>query len=207
MRDERGDASVTTQTPESDARALSAEPQRHARTRPASHASQLPLRCEGYGPGGTAVVVDCRTDDRRRTIAALRTVFARYGGQLGAENSVGYLFSEVGVLSFAPREDAASLRGRALDLGAEDVVTFAGGALEVLTAPLEFELIRAALREAGFEPQCAQLTRRAALVKELRGDSARSMTGLLATLEDLDDVQNVYSNAAIPAEFLARIPA
>ncbi len=164
-------------------------------------------RYEGYGPGGVAVMVDCLTDNRNRTVADLRHVFATHGGHLGADGSVSYLFQQAGVLSFAPGCDEDRLMDAALDAGAEDIVTNPDGSLDVLTAPADFEAVRLALARLGFAAASAAVTQRAASGAAVTGAAATETLGLLEALEELDDVQDVYSNAEFPDEILARVPA
>lgn len=160
---------------------------------------------EGYGPGGVAVMVSCMTDNRNRTVSDIRHAFARHGGNLGAEGSVAYLFNPVGMLSFPPGLDEERLLEAALDAGGEDVVSNDDGSLDVLTDPKEFTRVKAALERAGLTAETAEVTLRSAAQVRLGEDDARRMVRLLETLEDLDDVQNVYSNADIPADVLARL--
>lgn len=157
---------------------------------------------EGYGPGGAAVLVACLTDNRNRTVADVRHVFAKHGGHLGADGSVAYLFNRVGVLAFPRSVDEEALTAAAIEAGAEDVVTNADGSVDVFTDPDEFEAVRDALQTAGFAPELAQVTQRSTLRVALAGDEARRMNALLEALEELDDVQHVYSNADIPEEIL-----
>ncbi len=159
------------------------------------------IRCEAYGPGGAVLIIDCRTDNRDRTIARLRLVLREHGGHIGARGSVSYLFNEVGRLRFPPGLDAARLAGVALEAGAEDVIP---APLEVLTDPLEFETVRAALQAAGFVPVSAEVTQRASTMVPLTGEAAGAMLHLIETLKDLNDVENVYTNAEIPEQVLAR---
>jgi YebC/PmpR family DNA-binding regulatory protein len=161
------------------------------------------VRYEGYGPGGAAVLVDCLTDNRNRTVAEVRHAFTKYGGNLGADGSVSYLFNQVGLLTYAPGTNEDLLMERALEAGAEDVIASGDGSIEVLTDPSDFEAVRAALTTAGLAPAEAEVTQRASTSTELEGESAESMIRMLEALEDLDDVQNVYSDAAIPDEVLA----
>jgi YebC/PmpR family DNA-binding regulatory protein len=161
------------------------------------------IRYEGYGPGGVAVMVECMTDNRNRTVAEVRHAFSKYGGNLGADGSVGYLFSLVGQLSFPAGQDEDALMEAALEAGAEDVVSYPDGSIDVLTDPTEFEEVRDALAAAGFETEEAEVTQRASTSTELNEQQASSMMKMLEVLEDLDDVQNVYSNADIPDEILA----
>jgi YebC/PmpR family DNA-binding regulatory protein len=162
------------------------------------------IRYEGYGPGGVAVMVHCLTDNRNRTVSEIRHVFTRYGGNLGAEGSVGYLFNQVGMLCYPPGIDEDRLMEAALEAGAEDVVTNEDSSIDVLTDPNEYENVRQAMSSAGFVPGDAEVTMRASTTAPLEGEQAESMLRMLEALEDLDDVQNVYSNADLPDEILAR---
>jgi len=163
------------------------------------------IRYEGYGPGGTAVMVDCLTDNRNRTVAEVRYAFSKYGGNLGADGSVGYLFDKVGQLLFAPGSGEDAVMEAAIEAGAEDVLVDTDGSIEVLTAPDEFETVRDAMAAAGLEAESAQVTMRASTSAELGVKEAGSMVKLLDTLEDLDDVQEVYSNADISEDVLAEL--
>ena len=164
------------------------------------------IRCEAYGPGGAALIVDCRTDSRDGTIARVRQVVLAHGGLLGARGSVSYLFNQVGRLVFAPGSDAARLSGVAVQAGAEDVIPTGAPqpSLEVLTDPIDFETVRVALQAAGFVPISAQVTYRASITVPLEGETAVSMLHLIEALKHLNDVENVYTNAEIPDEVLAR---
>jgi YebC/PmpR family DNA-binding regulatory protein len=164
-----------------------------------------PARYEGYGPGGAALLVDCLTDDRRRTGTEVRQTLARHGGTLGAEGSVGYLFNEVGLIAFAPGADAGRLASVALEAGAEDVIANPDASIEVLTDPRELDRVQGALAAAGFGVAPGEITFRGHAAVALAGDEAHEMVHLIDDLEDLDDVQHVYSNAAIPSEILARV--
>jgi YebC/PmpR family DNA-binding regulatory protein len=155
------------------------------------------IRYEGYGIGGAAVIVDCMTDNRVRTVAEVRHAFSKYGGNLGQEGSVAFQFKHCGQLVFAPGTSEDKVMEVALEAGAEDVITGDDGAVEVLTAPLEFESVKAALEAAGLKPEVAEVTMRAENEIELTGDDAARMQKLLDVLEDLDDVQVVYHNAAL----------
>ncbi|HUO81964.1 MAG TPA: YebC/PmpR family DNA-binding transcriptional regulator [Gammaproteobacteria bacterium] len=161
------------------------------------------IRYEGYGPGGVAVMVDCMTDNRNRTVAELRHAFSRHGGNLGADGSVGYLFNQVGQLSFPPGGDEDALMEAALEAGAEDIVVNADGSVDVLTDPAELGEVREVMRGAGHTAAETGVVMRAAAAVTLAGSDAANMVDLLETLEDIDDVQNVYSNADIPDEVLA----
>ena len=164
-----------------------------------------PVRYEGYGPGGAAVLIECITDDRNRTRADLRRAFSEHGGHLGAEGSVSYLFNHVGLMTYPPGTDEERLMRAALEAGAEDVVPNSDHSIEVLADPMEFETVRALLTDRGFAPAAAEVTERASLTTPLSGEPAERMVHLLETLEELDDVRNVYSNVEISDEVLARI--
>ncbi len=163
------------------------------------------IRYEGYGPGGTAVMVDCLTDNRNRTVAEVRHAFTKYGGNLGADGSVNYLFDQVGQLLIAAGVDEEKLMEAAIEAGAEDVVSDSDGSVEIVTAPDEFEQVRDAMIAAGIEPEEAQVTMRASTSAELNVKEATSMIKMLEVLEDLDDVQDVYSNADISEDVLKQI--
>jgi len=165
------------------------------------------IRCEAYGPGGAALIVDCRTDSRDRTISRVRQAVRAHGGYPGARGAVSYLFNEVGQLVFPAGTDVARLTEAAVQAGAEDVI--AAGApqpsLEVLTDPIDFETVRVALQAAGFVPISAQVTYRASITVALQGEAAVAMLHLIKALKDLNDVENVYTNVEIPDEVLARL--
>jgi len=161
------------------------------------------VRYEGYAPGGVAVLVECLTDNRNRTVGEVRHAFSKCGGNLGADGSVSYLFQHCGVLSYAPGTDEESLLNAALEAGAEDVVSGADGSFDVLTAPAEFGAVRDALAAAGLEPAEGEVTMRADTGVEVDGDDAAQVLKLLEMLEDLDDVQEVYSNAELSDDVLA----
>ena len=168
-------------------------------------ADYLELRYEGYGPGGTAVMVDCLTDNKNRTVAEIRHAFTKYGGNLGADGSVNYLFNNVGQLMYPSGSDEDALMEAAIDAGAEDVVVDGDGSIEVLTEPGDFHAVRDAMISAGYAPENAQLTMRASTSATLNVKEATSMVKMLELLEDLDDVQEVYSNADISDEVLAQL--
>ena len=155
------------------------------------------IRYEGYGIGGAAVIVDTMTDNRVRTVADVRHAFSKHGGNMGTEGSVAFQFKNVGQLIFAPGADEEKIMEVALDAGADDVITDEEGAVEVLTPPADFETVRDALEAAGFKPEVAEVTMRPENTIDLDEDSAARMQKLLDVLEDLDDVQEVYHNAAI----------
>jgi YebC/PmpR family DNA-binding regulatory protein len=163
------------------------------------------VRYEGYGPGGVAVIVDCVTDNRKRTVSDVRHLFTKHGGNLGADGSVGYLFNHVGILSYGPEAPEDRVLEAALEAGAEDVVTNDDGSIDVLTSPADFETIRDTLTAAQLAPENAEVTMRSATTVQLDAEDAAAMVKLLEGLEDLDDVQNVYSNADIPEEILAAL--
>ena len=164
------------------------------------------IRYEGFGPGGVAVIADCVTDNRNRTVAEVRHAFSKCGGNLGSDGSVGYLFNRVGQLSYPAGSDEDALMEAAIDAGADDVVSNEDGSFEVVTAPEDYEAVRDALRAADLEPEEAGVTLRALSNVSLDDPSeAVRIVRLIEVLEDLDDVQQVYSNAAIALDTLARI--
>ena len=163
------------------------------------------IRYEGYGPGGTAVMVDCMTDNRNRTVAEVRHAFSKCGGNLGTSGSVAFQFTHAGVISYAVGADEDAVMEAALEAGAEDVVTYDDGSIDVLTTPEGFMEVKGALVGAGLEPESAEVTMRAATPSAVDLDDAQKMIRLLDMLEDLDDVQNVYSNADISEEILAQL--
>ena len=155
------------------------------------------IRYEGYGIGGAAIIVDTMTDNRVRTVAEVRHAFSKHGGNLGTEGSVAYQFKHCGQLLFAPGTAEDPVLEVALEAGADDVVCDDEGAIEVLTQPPVFEAVRDALASKGFNAEIAEVTMRAENMIELNGEDAARMQKLLDVLEDLDDVQNVYHNAAL----------
>ena len=161
------------------------------------------VRYEGYGPGGTAVMVDCVTDNRNRTVADVRYAFTKCGGNLGTGGSVAYLFTKVGQLTFAPDTDEERLMEAALEAGAEDVVVNDDGSLEVITSPDAFGDVRDGIVADGLAPEQTEVTMRPSSSVSLDADNARRIVKLLDMLEDLDDVQQVYSNMEISDEILA----
>lgn len=163
------------------------------------------VRYEGYGPGGVAVMVDAMTDNRNRTVAEVRHAFSKCGGNLGTEGSVAFQFTKTGLLSFPAGTDEDTVMEAALEAGAEDVVTNDDGSVEVLTTPENFHGALEGLKGAGLEPEFAEVTMRAATNADLDLDNAGQMVRLLEMLEDLDDVQKVYSNAEISDEILAQL--
>ncbi len=161
------------------------------------------VRYEGYGPGGVAVMVECTTDNRTRTVGEVRHVFDKHGGNLGQDGSVAFLFHKLGVLTYAPGSNGDAVFAAALEAGADDVVTGDDGSIEVLCTPEAFAGVRAALEAAGLPPGHAEITQRAENDVGLEGENAERTLKLLEALEDLDDVQNVHTNADLPAELVA----
>ena len=155
------------------------------------------IRYEGYGIAGAAVIVDCMTDNRTRTVADVRHAFTKFGGNLGTDGSVAFLFRHCGQFFFAPGTSEDKLMEVALDAGAEDIVTNEDGSLEVVTAPNDFPQVKAALEKAGLKPELAEVTMKAVTETELKGDDAVRMQKLLDALEAVDDVQEVFSTAVI----------
>ena len=155
------------------------------------------IRYEGYGIGGAAIIVDCMTDNRVRTVAEVRHAFSKYGGNMGAEGSVAFQFKHCGQLIFAPGTSEDKVMEVALDVGADDVIAGDDGSIEVLTPPTEFEAVKNALEAAGLKAELAEVTMRAENTIELAGDDAQRMQKLLDVIEELDDVQDVYHNAEI----------
>ena len=155
------------------------------------------VRYEGYGIGGAAIIVDCMTDNRVRTVAEVRHAFSKHGGNMGTEGSVAFQFKHCGQLIFAPGTDEDRIMEVALESGADDVITHEDGAIEVLTPYTGFEAVRNALEAAGLKPEVAEVTMRADNTIELSGEDARKMQKLLDVLEDLDDTQDVFHNAAL----------
>jgi YebC/PmpR family DNA-binding regulatory protein len=155
------------------------------------------VRYEGYGIGGAAIIVDCMTDNKVRTVAEVRHAFLKHGGNMGTEGSVAFQFKHCGQLIFAPGVSEDKLMELALDAGADDVITDEDGAIEVLTPYTDFEKIKNALEAAGLTAEVAEVTMRAENTIELSGDDAQKMQKLLDILEDLDDTQAVFHNAAL----------
>ena len=153
------------------------------------------IRYEGYGINGAAVIVDCMTDNRTRTVADVRHAFSKYGGNLGTDGSVAFLFRHCGQLVFAPGTDENRLMEAALDAGADDVVANDDGSLEVITGPYDFVAVKDALAKAGFVPELAEVTMKPSTEVEMAGEDAVRMQKLIDALEALDDVQEVYTSA------------
>ena len=158
------------------------------------------IRYEGYAPGGVAVMVETLTDNRNRTVAEVRHAFSKYGGNLGTDGSVSYLFSKLGVLNFEPGTSEDKVMEVALEAGADDVVTEDDGSIEVITSPEAYAGVVAAMEAAGLEPANAEVTMRASTEVELDLETGQKVLKFLDVLEDLDDTQAVYSNADVPDE-------
>ncbi len=162
------------------------------------------VRYEGYAPGGVAVIVDCLTDNKVRTVADVRHAFSKLGGNLGTEGSVSFMFRKLGVMSFAAGADEDKVTEAAIEAGADDVVVYPeDGAIDVLTAPDAFAAVKAAMEAAGLTPDIAEVAYRADNDIAVSGDTAQQVVKLLRWLEDLDDVQSVYSNAELGADAYA----
>ena len=155
------------------------------------------IRYEGYGIGGAAIIVDCMTDNRVRTVAEVRHAFSKYGGNLGTEGSVAFQFKHCGQFVLAPGTPEDAVMEVALEAGADDVIVDADGAVEVICDPASFEAVKAALEKAGFKPEVAEVTMRPENTVELSGEDGQRMQKLLDMIEDLDDVQELYHNAEI----------
>jgi len=155
------------------------------------------IRYEGYGIAGAAVMVDCMTDNRVRTVAEVRHAFSKYGGNMGTDGSVAFLFKHCGTLLFAPGTNEDKLMEAALEAGAEDVTTNEDGSIEVITGPYEFSNVKTALEKAGFKSEFGEVTMKATTETVLAGDDAVKMHKLLDAIESLDDVQDVYTSAVM----------
>ncbi len=159
------------------------------------------IRYEGYAPGGVAVIVDTMTDNRTRTVADVRHAFAKHGGNMGTEGSVAFMFRKLGVLSFAPGSNEDRITEIAIEAGADDVIVHPDDqSIDVMTSPDSYQAVKAAMESAGLKPDQAEITWRADNDISVDGDTALAVVKMLERLEDLDDVQNVYSNADLPAE-------
>jgi YebC/PmpR family DNA-binding regulatory protein len=156
------------------------------------------LRYEGYAPGGIAVIVDCLTENKVRTVSDVRHAFSKYGGNLGTDGSVAFMFKKCGVISFAAGAHEDSITEAAIEAGADDIVVYPeDGAIDVITVPERFEIVKNAMVAAGLNPEDAEVTMRADNDIKISGDTAEQVIKLLDMLEDIDDVQNVYSNAEL----------
>ncbi len=161
------------------------------------------VRYEGYGPNGLAVMVDCLTDNRNRTVAEVRHAFSKAGGNLGTDGSVAYLFTKTGTLSFAAGSDEEQIMEVALEAGADDVQSHDDGSIDVLTSPDEFMNVKDAMTAAGLEPEMAEITMTPSTSVDMELEDAEKVMRLVDALEDLDDVQNVYTNADFSEEVMA----
>ena len=161
------------------------------------------VRYEGYGPGGVAVMVDCLTDNRNRTVADVRHAFTKFGGNLGADGSVAYLFDHVGLLTYPTGSDEDSVMEAAIEGGASDVVVADDTSIEVVCAPDDYEALHAAMLDSKLEPESSEVTMRATTRAEVDADAAETLLKMLDMLDDLDDVQQVYSNADFPEDLLS----
>jgi len=155
------------------------------------------IRYEGYGINGAAVIVDCMTDNRTRTVADVRHAFSKYGGNLGTDGSVAFLFRHVGEIVFAPGSDENKVMEAAIEAGADDVVTHDDGSIEVITGPNDFIAVKDAFAKAGLDTEFAEVTMKPITEVDMRGEDARRMQKLIDALESLDDVQDVYTSAVI----------
>jgi YebC/PmpR family DNA-binding regulatory protein len=163
------------------------------------------IRYEGYAPGGIAVIVDCLTDNRNRTASEVRHAFTKHGGNLGTDGSVAYMFQKKGVISYAPGADEDTIMEAALEVGAEDVVGNDDGSVDVYTTPEEFEDVKNGLADAGHEPENAEITFEADTLSPVDKEGAEKILRMVDFLEDLDDVQEVYTNADIPDEVMTEL--
>ena len=163
------------------------------------------IRYEGYGPGGVALIVDTMTDNKNRTVAEIRHVFSKFGGNLGTDGSVSYLFTKIGLISLQNEVDEDTIIEAALEGGAEDIVTNNDNSIDIITNPDNLVDVKEAILAAGYKPENTEVTMRASTTNELDKKSAETMIRLLDALEDLDDVQKVYSNAEIPDDILAEL--
>jgi YebC/PmpR family DNA-binding regulatory protein len=158
------------------------------------------IRYEGYGINGAAVIVDCMTDNRTRTVADVRHAFSKHGGNLGTDGSVAFLFKHCGQIVFAPGTSEDKVMDAAIDAGAEDVITHDDRSVEVVTGPYDFVAVKDALAKVGLKPELAELTMKPSTEVELHGDDAQRMQKLLDAIESIDDVQEVYTTAVIVIE-------
>ena len=165
------------------------------------------IRYEGYGPGGTAIMVDCMTDNRNRTASEVRHAFTKHGGNLGTDGSVAYLFEKKGIISYAPGADEDAIMEAALEAGADDVQTNEDGSIDVFTSVEEFSDVKDAMEQSGLTPENAEVTFEASTKAQLDKEGAEKFMRLVDTLEDLDDVQEVYSNADIPDDVMESLDA
>jgi YebC/PmpR family DNA-binding regulatory protein len=163
------------------------------------------IRYEGYGPSGIAIMIDTMTDNRNRTVAAVRNVFTKRGGNMGTDGSVSYLFNKKGIISFAAGTDEDAVMEAALESGAEDVVSNDDGSIDVFTTPEDYSAVKDALDEAGLESSSAEVTMHPETTADLALDDARKALAMIEAFEELDDVQQVYSNADFSDEIMAQL--
>lgn len=160
------------------------------------------VRYEGYGPGGIAVMVDCLTDNRNRTVAEVRHALTKAGGNLGTDGSVAYMFNKVGILSYSPEVDEDTVMEAALEAGAEDVVVNDDGSMDVITTPEEYASVVDEMKGAELAPEASEVTMKAETLTSVDVETGEKLMRMIDTLEDLDDVSEVYSNADVPDEVL-----
>ncbi len=163
------------------------------------------IRYEGYGPNGVAIMVDCLTDNRNRTVSEVRHAFTKAGGNLGTDGSVAYLFTKQGILTYPQGTDEEAVMDAALEAGAEDIATNEDGSIDVVTTPENFLNVKEAMVQTGLEPQIAEVTQQPSTTVDLELDDAGKVVRLVDALEDLDDVQNVYSNADFSDEVIEQL--
>ncbi len=163
------------------------------------------VRYEGYGPGGTAIMIDCLTDNRNRTVGEVRHALTKAGGNLGTDGSVSYMFNKVGIMSYPDTVDEDALMEAAMEAGADDIISHDDGSVDVMTSPEEYLAVKEVMIVAGFEPENSEVTMDAENKTELDAKAAEKMLRLIDVLEDLDDVQDVYSNADISEEVMAQV--
>ena len=163
------------------------------------------IRYEGYGPGGAAIIVDCMTDNKNRTVAAVRHAFSKYGGKLGSDGSVEYMFDQIGLLTYENISNEENFFDIAVEVGVEDINTDDDKYIEIITSPLDLEKVSNMLQKKGFQPKNSEITIHAKNTTLLNLNQANSMIKLLEMLDDIDDVQNVFSNAEFPDEILEQI--
>ncbi|HEY9051022.1 MAG TPA: YebC/PmpR family DNA-binding transcriptional regulator [Gammaproteobacteria bacterium] len=165
------------------------------------------VRYEGYGPGGTALMVDCMTDNRNRTVSEVRHAFSKNGGNLGTDGSVAYMFKKTGILTYPAGSDEDAIMEAALEAGAEDVTTNTDGSIDVLTSPDDFSEVKDAMIAAGFKPESAEIIQKADIDVEVAFEDAEQIMKLIDMLDDLDDVQEVHTNADFSDEVMAQLQA
>ena len=165
------------------------------------------IRYEGYGPGGTAVMVDCMTDNRNRTVSEVRHAFSKCGGNLGTDGSVAYMFKKTGILAYPVGSDEDAVMEASLEAGAEDVIINDDGSIEVITTPEDFMVVKEGMVAAGLEPESAEVIQKAETETEVSLGDAEKIMRLIDMLEDLDDVQEVHSNADFSDEVMASLNA